>query len=303
MRVLISGSSGLIGSALVSSLRVDGHDVRVLVRRPAQTATEVAWKPERGINGSDDELRAAVSDSDAVVNLAGAGVAEKRWDSAYKAEIMSSRVNATTCLATALAQVDTPPEVFVSGSAGGYYGDTGPEAVDESGPMGTTFLAQVAAAWEDAAAPAAQAGIRVTHPRTGTVADPHGGAFGRLLPLLRAGAGGPLGSGRQWWSLISLRDEVAALRHLIATQSISGPVNFSAPQQATNADLTKELAKALHRPAVAAAPRFAVRAVLGEFAEELFLDQRMAPAKLLSTGFTFSDATIASIVTGLVQGS
>ena len=303
MRVLISGSSGLIGSSLVASLRVDGHDVRVLVRRSARVESEVAWKPERGINGVDDELREAIASADAVVNLAGAGVAEKRWDSAYKAEVMSSRVNATTCLATAIAQVETKPTVFVSGSAGGYYGDTGPEAVDESAPMGDTFLAQVASAWEAAAAPAAEAGVRVTHPRTGTVADPHGGAFGRLLPLLRAGVGGSLGSGRQWWSLISLRDEVSALRHLIDNPSVVGPVNFSAPQQVTNGDLTKELAKALHRPALAAAPRFAVRAVLGEFAEELFLDQRMAPAKLLASGFTFADPTISAIVNGLVSGS
>jgi uncharacterized protein (TIGR01777 family) len=303
MRVLISGSSGLIGSSLVASLRVDGHDVRVLVRRPAQSPSEVTWKPERGINGVDDSLRAAVAESDAVVNLAGAGVADKRWDSAYKAEIMSSRVNATTCLATAIAQVDSKPKAFVSGSAGGYYGDTGAEAVDEAAPAGRTFLAGVASAWEEAAQPASDAGVRVTHPRTGTVADPHGGAFGRLLPLLRAGAGGPLGSGRQWWSLISLRDEVAALRHLIDNSSVTGPVNFSAPQQATNGDLTRELAKALHRPAVAAAPKFAVKAVLGEFADELFIDQRMAPAKLLASGFTFADPTIASIVNGLVQGS
>ena len=303
MYVLISGSSGLIGSSLASSLRVDGHDVHVLVRRPARVESEIQWTPERGASGVNDDLRAAVNAADAVVNLAGAGVAEKRWDSAYKAEVMNSRVNATTCLATAIAQVETKPTVFVSGSAGGYYGDTGPIAVDEAAPMGDTFLAQVAAAWEEAAAPAAEAGVRVTHPRTGTVADPHGGAFGRLLPLLRAGVGGSLGSGRQWWSLISLRDEVAALRHLIDNSSISGPVNFSAPQQVTNGELTKELAKALHRPALAAAPRFAVRAVLGEFAEELFLDQRMAPAVLLASGFTFADPTISAIVSGLVSGS
>ncbi len=302
MRVLISGSSGLIGSSLVASLRVDGHDVRVLVRRPSNVASEVTWQPQLGANGVDDALRDAVSTSDAIVNLAGAGVAEKRWDQAYKDTILNSRVFATTCLATAIAQADSKPSAFVSGSAGGYYGDTGPEAVDEFAPRGNTFLAQVADAWERAAAPAAQAGVRVTHPRTGTVADPDGGAFGRLLPLLRSGAGGSLGSGRQWWSLISLRDEVAAIRHLIDHPNIAGPVNFSAPQQATNADVTKALAKALNRPSIIAAPRFAVRTLLGEFAEELFIDQRMAPAKLLATGFRFSDPTIADIVAGLVNG-
>ena len=301
MRVLISGSSGLIGSSLVASLRVDGHDVRVLVRRQAQAASEVAWKPELGAAGVDDTLREAVNTSDAIVNLAGAGVAEKRWDAAYKNVILSSRVSATTCLATAISQVDNKPSAFISGSAGGYYGDTGSEAVDESAPVGSTFLAHVASAWELAALPAAEAGVRVTHPRTGTVADPDGGAFGRLLPLLRAGVGGSLGSGRQWWSLISLRDEVSAIRHLIDTPAIVGPVNFSAPQQVTNGDLTKELAKALKRPALVVAPRFAVRSVLGEFAEELFLNQRMAPAKLLATGFRFADPTISDIVAGLVN--
>ncbi len=301
MRVLISGSSGLIGSSLVASLRVDGHDVRVLVRRETQASSEVSWKPELGAAGVDDILRNAVSTSDAIVNLAGAGVAEKRWDAAYKNVILSSRVSATTCLATAISQVDNKPTAFVSGSAGGYYGDTGSEAVDEAAPVGSTFLAQVASAWELAALPATVAGVRVTHPRTGTVADPDGGAFGRLLPLLRAGVGGSLGSGRQWWSLISLRDEVSAIRHLIDTPAIVGPVNFSAPQQVTNGDLTKELAKALKRPAVVAAPRFAVRSVLGEFAEELFLNQRMAPAKLLATGFRFADPTISDIVAGLVN--
>ena len=301
MRVLISGSSGLIGSSLVASLRVDGHDVRVLVRRPSSAASEVTWQPQRGADGVDDILRDAVSSSDAIVNLAGSGVAEKRWDQAYKDTILNSRVTATTCLATAIAQVETKPSAFVSGSAGGYYGDTGSEAVDESAPRGNTFLAEVADAWERAAIPAAEAGVRVSHPRTGTVADPHGGAFGRLLPLLRAGVGGSLGSGRQWWSLISLRDEVAAIRHLIDNPTVVGPVNFSAPQQVTNADLTKALGKALNRPAVVAAPRFAVRTILGEFAEELFIDQRMAPAKLLATGFQFSDPTISDIVAGLVN--
>lgn len=301
MRVLISGSSGLIGSSLVASLRVDGHDVRVLVRRSAQAPSEVSWKPELGADGVDQTMREAVGSSDAIVNLAGAGVAEKRWDKQYKEQILSSRVAATTCLAAAIVQADTKPAVFVSGSAGGYYGDTGTEAVDENAPAGDTFLARVAYAWEAAAIPSADAGVRVTHPRTGTVADAHGGAFGRLLPLLRAGVGGSLGSGRQWWSLISLRDEVAAIRHLIDNPAVVGPVNFSAPQQATNGELTKELAKALNRPALAAAPRFAVRSVLGEFAEELFLNQRMAPAKLLATGFHFADPTISDIVAGLVN--
>ncbi len=301
MKVVVAGSSGLIGTSLVARLRADGHDVTTLVRRPPTSPSEIRWDPALGARGADDSLRSAVDGADAVVNLAGAGVAEKRWNDAYKRTILDSRVAATTALATAAAEADRKPRVLVSGSAGGYYGDTGSAGVDESGRQGRTFLARVAAAWEAAADPAREAGIRVVHPRTGTVTDPDGGAFGRLMPVVRLGAGGRLGSGRQWWSLISLTDEVSALLHVIDTESIEGPVNFAAPEQATNADITSALGSALHRPTLAIVPGFALHAVLGEFADELLIDQRMVPGVLTSTGFAFAHPTIASMIDDLVE--
>jgi uncharacterized protein len=299
-RAIVAGSSGLIGTSLVASLRGDGWDVVRLVRRPAQAVDEVVWNPSLGATGATADLRAALEDVDAVVNLAGASVAGKRWDDAYKRVVLDSRVAATTCLATAIAETTSPPRVFVSGSASGFYGDTGPDAVSEAAPVGSTFLARVAATWEQAAQPARERGVRVAHPRTGTVADPEGGAFGKLLPVVRAGVGGRLGSGRQWWSLISLTDEVAAIRHLIDTESIDGPVNLGAPEQVTNGELTSMLGHALHRPTLAIVPRFALQIVLGEFADELLIDQRMAPQRLHDTGFEFAHPSVRSIVDDLV---
>lgn len=301
MKVLVAGSSGLIGTALLSSLRADGHDVTTLVRRDPRNPAEVRWDPSLGAHGADAVVRDAVGAADAVVNLAGAGVAGKRWDDAYKRSILESRVTATTCLATAIAETVTPPRVFVSGSASGYYGDTGPVAVDEAAPRGSTFLAGVCVAWEAAAEPARERGIRVVHPRTATVADPDGGAFGRLLPVVKLGAGGRLGSGRQWWSLISLHDEVAGIRHMITEESVSGPVNVAAPEQVTNSDLTDALGRALHRPTLAIVPKFALNLVLGEFADELLISQRLAPAALLGSGFEFAQPTIASIIDDLLS--
>jgi uncharacterized protein (TIGR01777 family) len=300
VRVVVAGASGLIGTSLVSSLRADGHEVLTLVRREPHGPHEVRWEPGLGARGADLAVRGAVDGADAVVNLAGAGVAGKRWDDAYKREVLDSRVAATTCLATAIAESEAPVGVLVSGSAGGYYGDTGPVAVDESAPQGATFLARVAGAWEAAADPARERGVRVVHPRTGTVADPDGGAFGRWLPLLRLGLGGRLGSGRQWWSLISLTDEVGAIRHCIDHDEVVGPVNLSAPEQVTNGELTSALGRALHRPTLVLAPKFGLNAVLGEFADELLIDQRMAPGVLTATGYEFRHPTVAAIIDDLL---
>ena len=300
MTIVVSGASGLIGGALVASLRADGHEVVTLVRREPRDPHEVGWSPQLGARGATPDLRAALEGATAVVNLAGAPVAGKRWNDAYKREILDSRVAATTCLATAIAETTVRPRVFVSGSASGVYGDTGPVAVGEDAPVGSTFLARVAAAWELAAEAAREAGVRVAHPRTGTVADPEGGAFGRLLPVIRAGIGGRLGSGRQWWSVISLRDEVAGIRHLIDDESLEGAYNFAAPEQVTNGDLTAALGRALHRPTLAVVPGFALRAVLGDFADELLIDQRMSPARLLASGFEFRDPTVEDVVRGLL---
>ena len=302
-RALVSGASGLIGTALVASLQADGWDVVRLVRRPAAAADELLWNPTLGATGASPVLRTALSGADAVFNLAGAPVAGKRWNESYKREILDSRVAATMCLATAIADCEQPPRVFVSASASGYYGDTGPDAVDETGTLGSTFLARVCADWERAAQPARDRGVRVVHPRTGLVADPEGGAFGRLLPVVRLGAGGRLGSGHQWWSPISLTDEVAALRHVAASESLEGPVNLAAPEQVTNADLTSMLGKALHRPTLAIVPGFALKAVLGGFADELLIDQRMAPAQLVADGFEFAHPTVASIVDDLLDAT
>ena len=300
-RAVVSGASGLIGTALLASLHADGWDVLRLVRRPAAAPDELLWNPVLGATAATPALREAVSGVDAVINLAGAPVAGKRWDDSYKREILDSRVGATTCLATAIAEAPEAPRVLVSASASGYYGDTGPEPVDESGAQGATFLAQVCASWELAAQPARDRGVRVAHPRTGLVADPGGGAFGRLLPVVRAGIGGNLGSGRQWWSPISISDEVRALRHLVDTDSLDGPVNLVAPEQVTNGDLTSMLGHALHRPTLARVPGFALRAVLGEFGDELLIDQRLAPGALLGTGFEFQHPSVQQIVDDLLQ--
>jgi uncharacterized protein (TIGR01777 family) len=297
---VVAGSSGFIGSRLVASLRGDGHRVVRLVRSPSSTADDVLWNPQLGARGASRDLIAVLEGVDAVINLAGAGVAEKRWDDAYKRTILDSRVAATTCLATAIAETEVPPAAFVSGSASGYYGDTGPDAVQEDAPAGSTFLARVASTWEQAAQPARERGVRVVHPRTGTVAAPGGGAFGRLLPVVKAGIGGRLGSGKQWWSLISLDDEVSALRHLADTESLHGAVNMTAPEQVTNGDLTAALGKALHRPTLAIVPRPALRLVLGEFADELLIDQRMSASRLAGSGFEFRHPTVASMIAVLV---
>ena len=302
MTIVVSGASGLIGTALVDALRADGHEVVELVRREARGPQEVTWAPQLGARGATPELRAALEGAHAVVNLSGAAVAGKRWSDAYKREILDSRVAATTCLATAIAETNDHPRVFVSASASGYYGDTGTEAVGEVAPAGATFLARVCSAWELAAEAAREAGVRVVHPRTGLVAEPSGGAFGKLLPVVRAGIGGRLGSGRQWWSVISIRDEVAAIRHLIEHDTLEGAVNLAAPEQVTNADLTHRLGVAVHRPTLAIVPGLALKAVLGEFADELLIDQRMSPQRLLDSGFEFVDPTVDDVVRGLLAG-
>jgi uncharacterized protein (TIGR01777 family) len=300
MTVIVAGSSGLIGTSLLASLRADGHDVVALVRREPTAGNEVRWSPELGARGATPELRAALEGADAVINLAGAPVAGSRWNDAYRREILDSRVAATTCLATAIAETTHHPRAFVSASASGYYGDTGPEAAGEDAPSGVTFLSRVCTAWELAAAPAREVGVRVAHPRTGLVADPHGGAFGKLLPVVRAGVGGRLGSGRQWWSVLSLRDEVAALRHLVDDDTLDGPFNLAAPEQVTNKDLTDRLGKALHRPTLAMVPGFALKAALGDFADELLIDQRMSPSRLLGSGFEFQDPTVDDVIADLL---
>ncbi|MFD4377742.1 TIGR01777 family oxidoreductase [Streptomyces sp. NPDC058486] len=286
-RVAVTGASGLIGAALVRSLRADGHDVLRLVRRPARTADEVEWDPKRLYVDS-----AGLVGVDAVVHLAGAGVGERRWNEAYKREIRDSRVLGTTAIAQALAGLAEPPKALVCGTALGWYGDTGSRAVDESAPAGTGFLPSVCVEWEAAAAPAEKAGIRVTYARTGLVVARQGGAWGRLFPVFRAGLGGRMGDGSQYWSFIALHDEVAALRHLIDTPSLSGPVNLTAPEPVTNREVTAAMGRVLRRPTPFPVPAPALRLVLGDFAQDVLGSQRVLPERLLSSGFTFAFPTI-----------
>ncbi|MFB7373476.1 TIGR01777 family oxidoreductase [Streptomyces sp. NPDC056222] len=286
-RIAVTGASGLIGSALVRSLRADGHQVLRLVRRPARTADEVEWDPARLYVDA-----AGLVGVDAVVHLAGAGVGERRWNEAYKKEIRDSRVRGTTAISQALASLADPPKVLVCGTALGYYGDTGSRAVDESAPAGEGFLPSVCVEWEAAAAPAEEAGIRVAYARTGLVVAREGGAWGRLFPVFRAGVGGRMGDGRQYWSFISLHDEVAALRHLIETDSLSGPVNLTAPEPVTNREVTAAMGRVLRRPTVCAVPAPALRLVLGDFAQDVLGSQRVLPGRLSESGFRFAFPTI-----------
>lgn len=286
MRVALTGASGLIGGALVPHLRAQGHDVLRLVRRTSGAPDEVTWDP---MGGTVDV--AGLEGVDAVVHLAGAGVGDHRWTDSYKATIRDSRSVGTATLATALASMDRRPSVLVSGSAIGFYGDTGDTAVDETAPAGSGFLADVVVAWEAAAQPARDAGIRVVHPRTGLVVAGRGGAWAKLWPLVRLGVAGKFGSGRQWWSFISLRDELAALTYLI-DQPFEGPVNLTAPNPVTNAEMTKAMGQLLRRPTVLPVPAKAMQIALGEFSSEVLGSVRVLPRRLVEAGFEFQDPTI-----------
>ncbi|MDK0519086.1 TIGR01777 family oxidoreductase [Streptomyces sp. ML-6] len=290
-RIAVTGASGLIGAALVRSLRTDGHEVVRLVRHPARAGDEVEWDPRRGYVDV-----AGLVGCDAVVHLAGAGVGDRRWTAAYKQEIRDSRVLGTAAIAEAVASLDTPPKVLLSGSAIGYYGDTGDRAVDESAPAGEGFLPSVCVEWEAATAAAQEAGVRTVHARTGLVVAREGGAWGRLFPLFRAGLGGRLGNGRQYWSFISLHDEVAALRHILDTESLSGPVNLTGPDPVTNGEVTAAMGRVLHRPTLFAAPAPALRIVLGDFAEDVLGSQRVLPGRLLDSSFAFAFPGIDSAI-------
>jgi uncharacterized protein len=299
MKVAITGSSGLIGTALVASLRASGHEVIRLVRRPARSADEVRWDPRAADAGFSPSSPAELDRLDACVHLAGAGVADHRWTARYKAEIRTSRVLGTRTLAGALTKLSSPPETLVSGSAIGWYGDTGGREVDESAPAGKAFLSRVVEDWEAAAEPAAAAGIRVVHPRTGLVLAVGGGVLGRLLPAARLGACPRFGSGRQVMSWISLTDEVDAIRFLLDRKDLSGPVNLVSPAPATNSEFTAALSAAVGRrdPRWLRVPALALRLGLGEAASELLNSVRVAPTRLLGAGYEFRHPTIAAAMT------
>ncbi|MFD4654267.1 TIGR01777 family oxidoreductase [Kitasatospora sp. NPDC058444] len=297
MRIAVTGSTGLIGSALVRSLLADGHEVVRLVRHRSKTgpqpdgSTAIGWNPLLG-----EVERDGLTGVQAVVHLAGAGVGDRRWTDSYKREIRESRVYGTETLAVALAALKEPPQVLVSASAVGWYGQTGDRVIDEDSPAGDDFLAEVCHEWEDAARPAERAGIRVVHPRTGMVLSAAGGAGGRLFPLFKLGLGGRLGNGRQYWSFISLHDEVAALRFLIDHDDLSGAFNLTAPNPATNAELTTALGRALRRPTPFPVPEPVLKAVLGELAIEVVGSHRVVPRRLLDAGFRFTHPDVYSAV-------
>ncbi|WP_125777381.1 TIGR01777 family oxidoreductase [Antribacter gilvus] len=350
MDVVVAGSHGFIGSALVADLLARGHDVRRLVRpgsaarrrspapaagsptagspaagstaaspaagstagSPAAgstaagstrgpgvvargTVVDLPWDPYAG-----DLSPAALEGADAVVNLAGAGIGDRRWTPAYRREILRSRVATTGLLARTLASLDEPG-VLVQSTGIGAYGNRGDETLTETSSRGDDFLADVVKAWESAAEPAAEAGVRVAHLRSGIVLAPRGGALGRLLPLIRLGLGGPLGSGRQWWPWITLPDELAVFRYAIE-HPLAGPVNTVAPDLATNAQVVRAVARALHRPAVLPVPRIALRVAVGQFADDLLRSQRAVPAVLEAAGFRWEHPTLESAARWVAEG-
>ncbi|MYS25146.1 hypothetical protein GA0115240_17492 [Streptomyces sp. DvalAA-14] len=297
MRIAVTGASGLIGSALVRSFAADGHEVVRLVRRVPAGEDEVRWDPEAGTVDT-----AGLTGCEAVVHLAGAGIGDRRWTEARKKVLRDSRVRGTDTIARAVAALDTPPRVLLCGSAIGFYGDTGDSWVDEDSPAGDGFLADLVQQWEAAAAPARAAGIRTAHARTGLVVSGDGGAWGRLFPIFKAGLGGRMGSGRQYWSYIALHDEIAALRHIVDTDRLSGPVNLTAPEPLTNSQVAAAMGRVLHRPALAAVPAPVLRIALGEFAGDVLSSQRVRPRRLLDSGFSYAFPEIEQAIGAALEG-
>jgi uncharacterized protein (TIGR01777 family) len=287
VRVAVTGSHGLIGTALLRRLRAAGHEAVPIVRT-APARDEIGWNPRAGRL----EPRALVG-VDAVVNLAGAGIGDKRWSDEYKRQVIESRTRGTTLLADTIAGLDGGPQVLLSGSAIGFYGDRGDEELVESSPPGDGFLAEVAEAWEATTAPASKAGVRVVHLRTGIVLAGEGGALPRMLPLFKLGLGGRFGNGRQWMSWIALDDEVGAIVHLL-TSEVAGPVNMTAPEPVRNAELADAIGDVLHRPTVLPVPAFGPKLVLGgERAEALlFESQRVLPRVLQADGYAWRHPTL-----------
>ena len=285
MRILMAGASGFLGTRLADRLRGAGHDLTLLVRRPAQRPDEASWQPNQG--QLDPALVAA---ADVVVNLAGAGVADKRWTAQYKSLLRSSRVDTTGTIARAITQLPQAdrPATLIQASAVGWYGDTGDREVTEETAAGRTFLADLCRVWEAAASPAEDAGTRVVLLRTGLPVDPDGGLLKPLLLPFKLGAGAKIGAGRQWMPWVALSDWLGAVDFLIEREDLAGPVNVVAPHPATNAEFTKAFGRAVHRPALFAIPGFTLDVALGEFAGELQRSQRVLPAVLERAGFRWS---------------
>jgi uncharacterized protein len=284
VRIAITASTGLIGSALAQSLAADGIDVLRLVRRPAARAGEVSWNPAAAGGGLDP---AALDGVDAVIHLSGAPVAQGRWTAARKQELRASRIDSTQHLVAALLAAPNPPPVLLAASAIGWYGDTGSREVDEDAPAGAGFLADLVRDWEAAAQPAAGAGIRVVHLRSGVVLSRAGGMLKLLLLPFRLGLGARIGPGTQYLSWIGIEDHIGACRFLLESEQLSGPVNLTAPNPVTNAEFTAALAAQVHRPALLRLPSAPLRAALGELSGELLGSCRVRPARLEDAGFAF----------------
>jgi uncharacterized protein (TIGR01777 family) len=290
-RIAITGASGLIGSALVGHLKSEGHTVQRLVRRATVAPDEIQWDPKTGFVDIE-----ALRGVDAVIHLAGVGVGDKRWTKRYKSEILNSRLLGTTAIANAVAEVK--PQVFISASAIGWYGDSGNRAVVESDSVGNDFLAAVCREWERAADLAGD--VRTVKLRTGLVLDPTGGALGRMLPLFRFGLGGKLGSGKQWWSWITLHDVVRAIIFALE-HPIAGPVNLTTPNPVTNQEFTAALARAMNRPALFPAPAIALKIALGGFSSEVLGSKKVMPNALSDAGFVWDYPHITNALTALID--
>ncbi len=284
MRIAVTGSTGLIGTALVAALRDGGHRVIRLVRRTPASEDEIAWDPLAPTGGL---APGALDGLDAAVHLAGANVAGRRWTAAYKEEIRASRVRGTRALAGALAAASAPPSVLLSGSAIGWYGDTGGREVDESSPAGSGFLPDVVREWEAAARQAEEAGIRVVTMRSGVVMSRRGGVLARMLPPFRLGLGARLGSGTQVMSWITLADYATIVSFLLARPEITGPVNLTTPHPVTNAEFTSALAAAVHRPGLLFLPEPALRLALGGVSSDILASARVMPRRLEAAGYRF----------------
>ena len=295
MKIVITGSSGLIGSALVRDCEKRNFEVVKLVRRVPKQENESQWDPIKGIVDLNVFEKAT-----AIVNLAGAGVGDRRWSKKYKKLILDSRVNSTETLANAIVNLKTPPSVFVSGSAIGFYGDTADVAVDENANLGEGFLSDVVFNWEYAAQRVRSNNIRVVHPRTGLVMSKRGGLLKKILPLFKLGLGGKLGNGKQYWSYISLEDEIRAIHHVIDDVRLTGGVNFTNPNPVTNAEFTKSLSSVVNRPAFLKVPSLALKIALVEFSIEALGSSRILPSKLKAAGFKFNQPDILSTLNSAI---
>lgn len=297
MKLLIGGSHGLVGTALIRSLETDGHEIFRLVRHAPKSQTEVEWSPDRY-----SIALARIEGFDAVINLAGESIADGRWTDDKKRRIRESRVKGTKLLGDALANLTVPPKTFISASAIGYYGNRGDEILSETSSPGADFLAHVCTEWEEATALAKEKGIRVVNTRFGIILDAKGGALAKMLAPFRMGVGGKIGSGKQWMSWIALADVVGGIKFALAHDSIRGPVNFVAPNPVTNAEFTKALGHALSRPTLFPIPAFGVKLLFGEMGEALLLGgQRVEPKQLMSEGYQFEYSQLESALAKILN--